>query len=200
MPNAVIHVNYIYNLTDYIYLYNVIAEVRRFPWVTDIFIHSDEKFTISGATVVQHNLAGKHKHFLSWESREFIKKLIGYDIYMYCESTSPIRLEHVQHWIKYSDKLEYLHYNLGFITDKNASTVNLRHKTVLGKPPEEYILNTGNTNCGFWIYNNKVFRQWIKSPFFSPEHVQEDRIEDRCSAGLHANGLYWYFGTIIITN
>ena len=198
MVNAVIHINYEYNLTNYVYLYDIIAEVRRFPWVTDIFIHSNERFTISGATVIYYNLAGKHPSFLCWESRAFIKKLTGYDVYMYCESTSPIMLKHVEHWVKHIDEIEVLNYNLGFITEKNKKAINLKHKITIGKPPIKYTLNTGDTNCGFWIYKDAIFRQWINSFYFSPEHIQMYNIQDRCSAGLHAEGLFWYFGTIII--
>ncbi len=145
-----------------------------------------------------------HPFFLSWESRANIEKMAeDYDIQIYLEDDIHFTQENLNYWLKYKDKTISKNYNLGFLRiEKNAEGKNLMTdvnwpiEKVIEIEGQKFLTNNLNSYCGFWIYDKKELKNFIKSKEWKFK-FDGYGIREKAAIGWHGKGMMKYKDTVI---
>lgn len=222
------HICFYYCEDRFKYLNRIIDEVNTYKYTTDIFIHTNMNFpyekvlhanTNGSLMLVLHDLKGDNPHKLTWRCRHLLQQQKDlYDIFIYVEDDILIPTETIQYWVKYKDLVMKHGYNLGFlrierdeggvehITDlwtQDPSTPEGYLTEGLELESNQFVKNTVNPYCAFWIYDAKEFHRFVESPYYDLEksfnvfHSHGYYMRESSAIGLHDKYLHWYKGTIL---
>jgi len=208
------HISFFYIEERKKYIYAIIAETRKYPYKTDIFIHTNTDFSLdlqdpytNGIiSIVSHDLSTIHPFLLTWKCRDVLKEQQeDYDIFMYIEDDILVPKEAIDYWMKNHTDLVEKKYNLGFMRiETNERKEEYITDLMSGPLTRPFILNNRlfcvndrNPYCAFWIYDKKEFHRFLNSPYYTIENIDFYKTREASAIGLH--GLYtpWYKATVI---
>lgn len=208
-----IHITYFYLEKRIVLINNIINETNKYECEADIFIHTNnpdlnvttfDKYTNGKITLLYHNFTNINPELLSWTCRDLMKRQIDeYDLFMYIEDDMLVPYKAIKYWLKYSEKLIDLKYNLGFVrieTKDNVEYITDLYGEKLDtciRLDQKYCVNNKNPYCAFWIYNKKEFNKFINSPYYHIQNIRGYDIRAASAIGLHGNHTPWYKGTLI---
>jgi len=118
------HISFYYNSNRICYINRIIQECNSYPFITDIFIHTNYKFsneilhenTNGKIEIIVHDLSNINPFYLTWKCRDLLKnQKDDYDIFMYIEDDILVPKEAILYWLKYNEQLIARNYNLGFV-------------------------------------------------------------------------------------
>ena len=209
------HISFYYIEDRIKYVNTIIDETNKYPYITDIFIHTNKedlqidsfnKYNNGTLNIVYHDLSDCHHFKLTWKCRDLLEKQKNdYDIFMYIEDDMLVPCAAINYWMKYNKKLIENEYNLGFVRiETNAKNEEFitdlpgkRINTTITLDNEKYGVN-GNPYCAFWIYNKEEFNKFVESKYYNLSAMPNwygDR--EKSAIGLHSKGWGWYKSTII---
>ena len=94
------------------YINTIINEANNYKYKTDIYIHTNYKFskellvkyTNGNINIICYNLQNINPFKLTWLCRYLLKQQINkYDIFMYIEDDILVKAETIEYWLKYSN-------------------------------------------------------------------------------------------------
>ena len=145
-----------------------------------------------------------HPFLLSWENRTNIESLVDqYDVQIYLEDDIHFTQKNLDYWFEYKDLVLSKNYNLGFLRiEKDSQGKNLM--TDVNWPIEEmveienqkFLVNELNPYCGFWIYDRKELKKFMKSEEWK-FNFSGYGIRAKAAVGWHGKGMDRYNATII---
>ena len=212
------HISFFYLEDRIFYINNIIDETNKYEYITDIYIHTNNKdlqkdsfnkYTNGTIEIIYHDLTKIHPHYLTWKCRDLLQQQKDdYDIFMYIEDDILVPRKTLEYWLQRNEELIELNYNLGFaiieINDKGEEYYQgLCRNTYIDKSivlnDTLYCINDKNPYCAFWIYNKKEFERFTESIYFDIiGNVPGYGPRESSAVGLHGiNPLYWYKGTVI---
>jgi len=199
----------------------MLEETNNYPFTTDIFIHTNQKFSKDqfmfynngSLSIVFHDLSGIHPFYLPSLTRKLLKdQRNDYDVFIYVEDDILIPNQAINYWFIHKDTLLKHNYNLGFVrieVDKkgdeyisdvchSADMSSLGYLTTqISIDEKQYILNDKNPYCAFWIYDKQEFNKFVDSKYYDIRNVSGYDIRAVVAIGLHGVETGWYKGTII---
>lgn len=126
-----------------------------------------------------------------------------YDVQIYLEDDIHFKQENLDYWLKYKRVTLSNDYNLGFLriekdTDgKELMTdVNWPIEEVIQVEGQNFLINDLNPYCGFWIYDKKELRNFIKSKEWKFK-FDGYGIRAKAAVGWHGKNMKRYKETII---
>lgn len=198
------------------YIKKIIQECQKYFHETDIFIHSNENFNLDinykngKIKIIVHDLSNIHPYKLTWCCRDLMKKQKDYyDVFIYGEDDILIYVETLYYWFQYYQDVNKNHYNLGFLRIEYESPKNIfstdikssfQQEDIIELKGRKYILNKKNPYCGFWIYSNKIFKQFMNLKSYNPKHIKGYEIRESSAIGLHGKKTDFFKGTLIPLN
>jgi hypothetical protein len=215
---------FFYNENRINYVNILIEETSKYPYITDIFIHTNFPlfsdvflpYNNGNIVIVYYNLENnelfkKNPLYFPWYIRDNMKNIKDYDVIMYLEDDMLIPVNAINYWFKHKDLLIKNNYNLGFlrieILDNKEYTTDLAYNdrnnknNFLTKIVEidnnKYILNDINTYCAMFIYDKLTYNNFLDSPYFNPNNIKPYDIREKIAIGLHGIGMSHYKGTLI---
>jgi hypothetical protein len=209
------HISFYYLENRIIYINTIIDETNKYEYITDIFIHTNNKdlqvnsfneYTNGSIHVIYHDLSNIHGFYLTWKCRELLKQQKNdYDIFIYIEDDILVPYKAIKYWLKYNTKLEEMNYNLGFVrieVDNNNTEyiTDLQGKyfdTIINLDNDVYCVNNKNPYCAFWIYNKEQFDKFVNSKYYDINNIVGYDIRESSAIGLHGFHTNWYFNTLI---
>jgi len=212
------HISFFYIETRINYINRIIDETNNYCFITDIFIHTNNKelqesvfnkYTNGTINIIYHDLSNEHPYYLTWKCRDLLKKQrYDYDIFMYIEDDILVPNNAITYWLEYNEKLIEKNYNLGFLRIELENDIeyitdfkNQRLDTVLQLDNVSYIVNNLNQYCAFWIYNKNEFNKFVDSVYFdlSKKSSGFRFSREESAMGLHGVGSnnVWYKNSII---
>ena len=166
------NINY---LERYLFLKRIIQNYQKISKKIDIFIHTNKiskKFKINKVKYILHKLENKNPFYLSWMCRSLMEKQKNnYDCFIYTEDDILFTKKNFEYWKKYRKICLQNDLNLGFLRiEKRDNEIfstdvfkNISYYVNLKK--ELFAVNDVNNYCAFWIYDNKEFKEFIKTKF-----------------------------------
>jgi hypothetical protein len=199
------------------YINRIIEECNIYPYLTDIFIHTNNgnltdsvfiKYNNGKINIIVHKtFKDDNPFYLSWKCRELLKTQVElYDIFIYIEDDILIFKDTLNYWLKYKDMCINNNYNLGFIrieiNEKDEIYwVDSPNRQIFSSityiENQPFILNNVQTYCASWIYDKSEFIRWINSSYWNIENIkslEQDLIREVSAIGFSNEG---YKGTII---
>ena len=214
------HITFFYLEDRKCYINRIIEETNKYSLITDIFIHTNNKYlneadfikyTNGIIKVVYHDLSNIDPLYLSWKCRELLEKQrYDYDIFMYIEDDILVPSNALKYWLEYNEKLIEQNCNLGFvrievennieyITDLLAVKFDTVY-TVGTIDNTSFCINNINPYCAFWIYNKSEFNKFVDSPYYDINNTMKETgygIRESSATGLHGISIKWYKYTLI---
>jgi len=208
------HISFFYSKNRIIYINNIIDETNKYEYVTDIFIHTNNKalqesffnkYENGRIKIICHDLSNINPFFLTWKCRDLLQQQKNdYDIFMYVEDDILVPNKAIKYWLKYNENLIQMNYNLGFvrieiennveyITDLNGKQFD----TINNIDGVDYCVNNKNPYCAFWIYNKNEFNKFLNSKYYNMNNIKGYDIRERSAIGLHGHKTDWYKNTLI---
>lgn len=213
------HITFYFIHTRIKFLNKIIAETNKYPYLTDIFIHTNseyllllhlDKYTNGEIKIICHDLTGINPHYLTWKCRDLLKQQRHeYDIFMYIEDDILVPSKAINYWITYNEKLIQKKYNLGFLrieigtdgTEYITDLANTQYDTFALIDNQMYCVNNINSYCAFWIYNRQEFNRFVDSKYYDINNIiyyaSWEFIREKSAFGLHGLSTDWYINTLI---
>lgn len=218
------HICFFYEESRIPYISRIIEEASKYPYQTDIFIHSNKIFPLTqfpksqNVHLIGHDFTNSDPFLLPWKVRDLMKtQKDAYDIFIYVEDDVLIPVNAIKYWEKYNSKLYPNKLNVGFVrievdsVGKEFSTdIQLQLPLILIYDNEIYCVNDGNPYTAFWIYGKEEFSEFVKSPYYDlPDiegkdvkgvHIRGYCIREAAAIGLHGildSSCLWYKHTVI---
>jgi hypothetical protein len=213
------HITFFYIENRINYINRIISEVNNYPFVTDIYIHTNINFrkellinNLNGKIqIIVHDMLNEHPYYLTWKCRPYMKEqLENYDLFIYVEDDMLFPKEALNYWLEVKDTLLEKNYNLGFIRIE-TNTKGEEYVTDLMLPiinNNNIVINNCNfvnnniqTYCACWIYDKSEFTKWINSSYYnilSMAPYFNDR--EGSAIGLNSPHITWYKSTILPIN
>ncbi len=145
-----------------------------------------------------------HPYHLSWENRKIVEQTVDdFDVQIYLEDDIDFTIGNFNYWMKYKDICLQNKYNLGFLRiEFNES--NQAYLTDLLKWPEkkmelsghQFMINDESPYCGFWIYDKKELKEFIKTKEWE-FNFKGLGIREKSSIGWHGLMMNHYKATIL---
>lgn len=199
------------------FLNRIISECGSYPGTADIFIHTNVQFnsnllfehTTGKLNLIVHDMRGQNPYLLTWKCRGLLRELKDdYDVFMYLEDDILVPREAIDYWLQYAPLAKSRNYNLGFvrtevtgrpdgaecITDLPKVRLPRVYASIEGV---EFIFNSVNPYCAFWIYDKDTFARWTDSPLYDPKNIKEFDVREKSATGLHGPLTRWFSGTVI---
>jgi hypothetical protein len=208
------HISFFYIENRLLYINNIIDETNKYEYITDIYIHTNNKdlhekslnnYTNGCIQIILHDLSNIHPFYLTWKCRSLLKQQKNdYDIFMYIEDDILVPYKAIKYWLEYNEKLIEMNYNLGFvrievennieyITDLNAE----KFDTIINLDEKTYCVNNKNPYCAFWIYNKNEFNKFVNSKYYDINNIPNYDTREQSAIGLHGVNTNWYKNTLI---
>lgn len=198
------HISFFYLENRFIYINKIIDETNNYEFITDIYIHTNNKdlnkdifnkYTNGIIKIICHDLTNINPYYLTWKCRDLLKKQKNdYDIFIYIEDDILVPYKAIKYWLKYSPKLISLNYNLGFLrieTDKNNTEFitdldGQQFDTIINLNNNYYCLNNKNPYCAFWIYTKEEFNKFVNSKYYDCNNNIHEKycIREKSAIGL----------------
>ena len=203
-------------LTRFDYLLENIDNLKKFPIKTNIFIHTHNNFLnnkILNAEIIIHNISNDdlEKGYLTWRVRSLMEKHLGnYEYYIYLEHDIKFTKENFEYWLEYKKKIKNNNLNLGFVIYENNNEKKSNYAVHTMKKffkyivieNQKYFINDFENYCCFWLYNKKIFNNFLNTKFWSFEKKLTNfrhnyGITERSALGLHAISCNYFKATLI---
>jgi len=215
------HISFFYLENRIIYINNIIDETNKYETITDIFIHTNNKYlhdcsfnkyTNGSINIICHDLSNIHPYYLTWKCRDLMQQQQNdYDIFMYIEDDILVPYKAIKYWLKYNKKLIEMNYNLGFvrieiennieyITDLHGEKFDTIINLDINLDDNIYCVNNKNPYCAFWIYNKDEFNKFVNSKYYDINNISGYQIREQSAIGLHGCFTNWYKNTLIPIN
>jgi hypothetical protein len=208
------HISFFYLENRLLYINKIIDETNKYDYITDIYIHTNNKdltedsfnkYTNGCIKIIYHDLLNIHPYYLTWKCRELLKQQKNdYDIFMYIEDDILVPFKAIKYWLKYNTKLIEMNYNLGFVRIEVKNNIEYitdlygdQFDTIINLDNNKYCVNNKNPYCAFWIYNKNEFDKFINSKYYDINNIPIYDIREKSAIGLHGNGTKWYKNTLI---
>lgn len=214
--NISYHITFYYIEERIEYIKKIISECDKYFHNTDIFIHSNKyfnsnfKYNNGKIKIIVHDLTNIHPYKLTWCCRDLMKKQKDdYNVFIYGEDDILIYAETLYYWFQYHHHLNEHKYNLGFLRieyktiDDIVSTdlkSSFTQENIIKLNGKNYILNTKNPYCGFWIYSQKLFKEFVNSKYYNLENIKGYEIRESSAIGLHGKYTSFFKGTLLPLN
>ena len=203
-------------LTRFDFLKENIENLKKLSIKSDIFVHTHNDFLDDkklDAEIINHKIKDSdlEKGYLTWLSRPIMEKQKNhYDYFMYLEHDIEFSEKNLQYFLKYQDLLNEKKFHLGYlIYEKNQNdfknycihlTKKLMKFITIGK--QKFFINDLENYCCFWIYNQKIFKKFIKTDWWSfkkkPTNFRHYYgITERSSIGYHALSMNYFKSTLL---
>jgi len=197
------------------YINRIIDEINKYEIKTDIFLHTNKEdlkvenfntYTNGNLNIIWHDLSKiTHPYFLTWSCRPILHSQKDvYDYFMYIEDDILVPYTAIKYWLKYSNNIIKLKYNLGFVRIETLNNIeyitdlyNEQLDTIINLDNNIYCVNNKNPYCAFWIYTKEEFNNFINSKFYQCYTIQGYGIREQSAIGLHGNQTNYYKGTVI---
>lgn len=208
------HISFFYLEDRILYINKIIDETNKYEYITDIFIHTNNKdlqesafttYTNGCIQIIYHDLSNINPFYLTWKCRNLLQQQKNdYDIFIYIEDDILVPYKAIKYWLEYNEKLIEMNYNLGFvrievennieyITDLKGEKID----TIINLDNTRYCVNNKNPYCAFWIYNKNEFNLFVNSKYYNINNIQNYGIRETSAIGLHGVGTDWYKNTLI---
>lgn len=203
-------------LTRYDYLKENIKNLKQLSPNTDIFINTHNSYLDNkklDAKIIKHNLNDRDldQGMLTWLTRNNMAKYKDlYKYFMYIEHDIKFTKINFEYWKHYHEKLMNKKFNLGFLIyeknheDKSIYSIHFSKKInkVLRYSSEEFAINDIENYCCFWIYEQKVFKDFINSKWWDlnlelSNYKHKYGNTEKAALGLHALNIKYFDTTII---
>lgn len=208
------HISFFYLENRVKYINNIINETNKYVFMTDIFIHTNNKdlqsssfneYTNGTINIIYHNLENINPFYLTWKCRDLLRQQKNdYDIFMYIEDDILVPNIAIEYWLKYNTILLELGYNLGFVRIEVENDIEYitdlageKFDTIIELDNITYCVNNKNSYCAFWIYNKNEFNKFINSNYYDINNIPNYGIREKSAIGLHGNDTIWYKNTLI---
>ena len=203
-------------LTRFEFLKENIENLKNLSIKNDIFIHTHNDYLDDknlNAKIINHkiNEIDLEKGHLTWLSRPLMQSQRNdYEYFMYLEHDIKFTEKNLQYYLKYQQNLSKKKFHLGFLIYEKNHKDNLGYSIHLTKQldrflnieNQKYFLNDFENYCCFWLYNQKIFNDFLKSNFWSfKKKLTNFRhnygITERSALGLHALSANYFKATLI---
>jgi hypothetical protein len=208
------HISFYYLENRIIYINNIIDETNKYEYITDIYIHTNNKnlnensfnkYTNGCIIIICHDLSNINPFYLTWKCRDILKQQKDvYDIFMYIEDDILVPCKAIKYWINYNNKLIENNYNLGFLrievennTEYITDLYGEQLDTTIKLDNNLYCVNNKNPYCAFWIYNKNEFNNFINSKYYDINNILGYETREQSAIGLHGYLTNWYKNTLI---
>ena len=208
------HISFFYLENRILYINTIIDEANKYDYITDIFIHTNNKdlhssaltkYTNGSIQVIYHDLSNIHPYYLTWKCRDLLQQQKNdYDIFMYIEDDILVPCKAIKYWLKYNEKLIEMNYNLGFVRIEVANNIEyitdlprVQFDTTIILDDNTYCINNKNPYCAFWIYNKNEFNRFVNSKYYDINNIPRYDTREKSAIGLHGDDTIWYKNTII---
>lgn len=222
------HITFYYSEERIKYLNTVVDNLLALPTKTDIYIYTNEHFTLPSASDNVHHIFINYKasrwakfsyrslasklglkrlvnpFYLTWESRKAIQEKVDqYDAQLYLEDDMAFSSKNLKYWLKHKDLLLKNEYNLGFIRTEVDQENRLKVTDLFEKPTEiieiegqKFLVNDSNPYCGFWIYDKRELKAFIRSKEWKFK-FRKYQIREKAAIGWHGSNMSHYKATLI---
>ncbi len=134
------HITFFYDEKRLVYLHEVIDHLLQIDAQVDIYIYTNQEFTINKGhatiktLIFPYSAQGKpkfsyksivkklgfdrwiHPFYLTWEHRKVVEEQVNnYDIQLYLEDDIKFTADNLTYWLNYHEKVAKQGYNLGFL-------------------------------------------------------------------------------------
>ena len=203
-------------LTRFEFLKENIENLKNLSIKNDIFIHTHNDYLDDknlNAKIINHkiNEIDLEKGHLTWLSRPLMQSQRNdYEYFMYLEHDIKFTEKNLQYYLKHQQNLSKKKFHLGFLIYEKNHKDNLDYSIHVSKQldrflnieNQKYFLNDFENYCCFWLYNQKIFNDFLKSNFWSfKKKLTNFRhnygITERSALGLHALSTNYFKATII---
>ena len=203
-------------LTRFDFLKENIENLKKLSIKNDIFIHTHNNYLDDknlDAEVINHkiNEIDLEKGHLTWLSRPMMQsQRKDYEYFMYLEHDIKFTEKNLQYYLKYEQNLNKNKFHLGFLIYEKNHIDNLNYcihvakqfDKILNIEKQKYFINDFENYCCFWLYNKKIFNDFMNSEFWSfKKKLTNFRhnygITERSALGLHALNANYFKATVI---
>jgi len=203
-------------LTRFDFLKENVDNLKKLSIKTNIFVHTHNNFLedkIIDAEIINHKISDNdlNKGHLTWLSRPLMEKQKDdYKYFMYLEHDIGFSEKNLQYLLKYQDLLNEKKFHLGYlIYEKNQNDfknycIHLTKKLMkfITIDKQKFFINDLENYCCFWIYNQKIFKKFIKTDWWSfkkkPTNFRHYYgITERSSIGYHALSMNYFKSTLL---
>lgn len=196
------------------YINKIIDETNKYECITDIYIHTNNKYLQGNSfnkytngiiKVIYHDLSNIHPYYLTWKCRDLLLlQKNEYDIFMYIEDDILVPFKAIKYWLKYNTKLLENNYNLGFVRIEVENNIEYitdlygkQLDTIIILNDDTYCVNNQNPYCAFWIYNKNEFNKFVNSEYYDISNILGYDIREQSAIGLHGVNTEYYKNTLI---
>jgi hypothetical protein len=145
-----------------------------------------------------------HPFYLTWMHRKYVESYVeDYDVQMYLEDDICFDSNSFTYWLKNKDLCIKNNYNLGFfrieIDEKGVkylTDITQTPNKIIDIENRKFLLNDVNPYCGFWIYDQKELKSFIKSKEWGFK-IKRYGIREKAAIGWHGLTMNRYEGTLI---
>ncbi len=203
-------------LTRFDFLKENIENLKKLSIKNDIFIHTHNNFLDDknlDAKIINHKISEKdlEKGYLTWLTRPMMKiQKNNYKYFMYLEHDIKFTEKNLQYFLKYQENLSKNRFHLGFLIYEKNHKNNLNYCIHVAKPfnkflsidNQKYFINDFENYCCFWLYEKKVFDDFLNSKFWDfKKKLTNFRhnygITERSALGFHALNSSYFKATLI---
>lgn len=198
------------------YLEENIKNLKKLSIKNDIYIHTHNNFLYDknlDAEVVNHNINSNdlEKGYLTWLSRPMMEKQKDdYEYFMYLEHDIKFTENNLKYMLQYQNNLNQKKFNLGFLVYEKNHNDNKRYcihltkklKNFMNIESKKFFINDFENYCCFWIYNKRVFKDFVKTEWWSfkkkPSNFRHYYgTTERSSIGYHALNINYFKTTLL---
>ena len=203
-------------LTRFDFLKENIENLKKLSIKSDIFVHTHNDYLDDkklDAEIINHRIKDSdlEKGYLTWLSRPIMEKQKNhYDYFMYLEHDIGFSEKNLQYLLKYQDLLNEKKFHLGYlIYEKNQNDfknycihLTKKLKKFIKIDKQKFFLNDYENYCCFWIYNQKIFKKFTKTDWWTfkkkPTNFRHYYgITERSSIGYHALSMNYFKSTLL---
>ena len=203
-------------LTRFDFLKENIENLKKLSIKNDIFIHTHNNYLDDknlDAEIINHkiNKENLEKGYLTWLLRPMMKsQKDNYEHFMYLEHDIKFTEENLQYYLKYQENLINNKFHLGFLIYERNHKDNLKYCIHVSKKfnkfyyigNQKYFVNDFDNYCCFWLYQKKIFNDFLKSKFWLFEKKLTNfrhyyGITERSALGFHSLSSNYFKATLI---
>jgi hypothetical protein len=154
--------------------------------------------------VKTHNNLSHPFHLTSMHRLTMVDEIDYFDYFMYIEDDMLVPYTAIKYWLKHSNDLIKLKYNLGFLRIEIENDIeyctdlyNDHLDTIINLNDNIYCVNNKNPYCAFWIYSKEEFNNFINSGFYQCYTINGYGTREQSAIGLHGLNTNYYKETVI---
>ena len=203
-------------LTRFDFLKENIENLKNLSLKNDIFVHTHNDYLDDknlNVKIINHkiNEIDLEKGHLTWLSRPMMQSQKNdYEHFMYLEHDIKFTEKNLQYYLKYQKNLSKNKFHLGYLIYEKNHKDNLNYSVHITKQfdkfsnieNQKYFINDYENYCCFWLYNKKIFNDFLNTNFWSfKKKLNNFRhnygITERSALGLHSLNANYFKATLI---